>query len=333
MVQALTRGALLALVLFSPARAAEPIKLKLAFPTSDRSALYLHAVKPFVDAVNNEAEGLIRIEVYFSGALGGRPRPRLLIDGVADMAAIVPGECEPRFPDDTVLKLPGLFDNAREATLTYTRLIEANALSGYQDFYVIGAFSAGPANIHSRKPLSSLAGLRGMTISATSTIEATVLERLGAISRVSQIPYAMDAISAGNVDGAAVPPSAFIAFGIARVTAFHYLLPVSLTPLALIMDRETFDALPEQAKNIIRKYSGAWMAEGFVAHWQVIETEELERITSNHQRKVTVPSPLDLESAQAVFRSVSDEWAAQSPRNSQLLRFVKEQLAEIRSPR
>ena len=234
MVEAMARCALLALVLFSPAVAAEPIKLKLAFPTSDRSALYLYAIKPFVDAVNTEADGLIKIEVYFSGVLGGRPRPQLLLDGVADMASIAPGECEPRFPDDTVLKLPGLFDDAREATLSYTALIHANALKGYEDFFVIGAFSAGPANIHSRKRLTLLSDLTGMRISATSTIEAIVLERLGAVSSLVQIPQAMDAISAGTIDGVAAPPSAFVAFGIARVTSYHYLLPVSLTPLALI---------------------------------------------------------------------------------------------------
>ncbi len=47
----------------------EPIKLRLAFFSSDRANVYLAAIKSFVDAVNGEAKGLIDIEVYFSGAL------------------------------------------------------------------------------------------------------------------------------------------------------------------------------------------------------------------------------------------------------------------------
>jgi TRAP-type C4-dicarboxylate transport system substrate-binding protein len=152
MIKALVRCALLALVLFSSAAAAEPITLKLAFPTSDRAELYLYAIKPFVDAVNTEANGLMKIEVYFSGVLGGSGpiQPQHVLDGVADMASIVSGQFPLRFPDDTVLELPGLIHDMREATLSYTGLIHANALRGYEGFFVIGAFSTGPGNIHSR---------------------------------------------------------------------------------------------------------------------------------------------------------------------------------------
>jgi TRAP-type transport system periplasmic protein len=46
-----------------------------------------------------------------------------------------------------VLELPGLFHDLREATLSYNGLIRANALRGYEDFFVIGAFSTGPGTI------------------------------------------------------------------------------------------------------------------------------------------------------------------------------------------
>jgi TRAP-type C4-dicarboxylate transport system substrate-binding protein len=332
MIKALACCTLLALMLFSSVAAAQPIKLKLAFFTSDRSELYLYAIKPFVDAVNTEANGLIEIEVYFSGVLGGSPlQPQLVLDGVADMAMIVSGQFPLRFPDDAVLELPGLIHDMREATLSYTGLIHANALRGYEDFFVIGAFSSGPGNVHSRKRLTSLFDLKGMKISATSPMEATVLERLGAASNVLPVRHAMDAISDGSIDGAAVPPAVFAAFGIGRVTTYHYLLPISSAPQALVMNRKKFDGLPEQAQSVIRKYSGEWMATGFVAHWQVLEKRELERIKSNARRTMTFPSPMDIEAAQAVFQSVNDEWAAKSPRNLELLTMVEKELVKIRS--
>jgi TRAP-type C4-dicarboxylate transport system substrate-binding protein len=332
MIKALTRCALLALVLFSSAAAAEPIKLKLAFNTSDRSDLYLYTIKSFVDAVNTEANGLIEIEVYFSGVLGGSPpQPQLVLDGVADMAVILSGLSPLRFPDDAVLELPGLFHDTREATLAYAGLIHANALRGYEDFFVIGAFSSGPGNIHSRQRLTSLSDLNGMKISARSTIEATALERLGAVSNVLPLPQAIDAISAGSIDGTAVPPAVFPYFGIGRLTTYHYLLSISAAPLALVMNRKKFEGLPEQAQRVIRKYGGEPMAARFVAHWQVLEKEELERIKSNARRTMTFPSRTDIEAAQVVFQSVNDEWAAKSPRNLELLTMVEKELAKIRS--
>src|SRR5262249_47266426 len=67
--------AALACVLLSAAAAAEQAKLKLSFSTSDRANVYAAAIKPFVEAVNAEAKGLLEIEVFFSGTLGRRQPP------------------------------------------------------------------------------------------------------------------------------------------------------------------------------------------------------------------------------------------------------------------
>jgi TRAP-type C4-dicarboxylate transport system substrate-binding protein len=130
------------------------------------------------------------------------------------------------------------------------------------------------------------------------------------------IPQTMDAISAGRIDGTAVPPAVYSVFGIGRVTAYHYLLRISAAPLALVMNRKKFDSLPEQAQSVIRKYSGEWMAARFVARWKVLETEEIERIKSNARHTTTFPSSMDMEAAQAMFQFVNDEWAAKSPSQS-----------------
>src|SRR6478672_4587157 len=83
------RIAAMAATLLLPLTAtAEPVTLKLSFFTSDRSVAYQTAVKPFVDAVNSEGEGLLKIDVYPSGALGKvqRDLPKQVLDGIADIA-------------------------------------------------------------------------------------------------------------------------------------------------------------------------------------------------------------------------------------------------------
>jgi TRAP-type C4-dicarboxylate transport system substrate-binding protein len=63
------------------------------------------------------------------------------------------------------------------------------------------------------------------------------------------------------------------------------------------MNRKKFEGLPEQAQRVIRKYGGEPMAARFVAHWQVLEKEGLERIKSNARRTMTFPSRTDIEAA------------------------------------
>src|SRR5204862_879494 len=132
----------LALTLLPFGANAEPIKLKLAFFSSDRAVLYSGGVKPFVNAVNAEVGDLLKIEVFFSGALGKVPQqqPQLVRDGTADLAYIIPGYTEEQFPDNAVIELPGLFRDQREASLVFTRLIAAHPLRGDEDFVVITAF-------------------------------------------------------------------------------------------------------------------------------------------------------------------------------------------------
>ena len=128
------------------AATAEPVTLKLSFFTSDRSIAYQAAVKPFVDAINADGQGPLKIDVYPSGALGKvqSELPKQVLDGTADIAFIVPGQNPELFQDNAVVELPGLFRDSREASLTYTRLVASNSLAGYQDYFVIGAFATQP---------------------------------------------------------------------------------------------------------------------------------------------------------------------------------------------
>jgi TRAP-type C4-dicarboxylate transport system substrate-binding protein len=335
MIKSLARCALFLLALLPATSVAEPIKLKLSFFTSDGSQVYLHAIKPFVDAVNAEGKGLLEIEVFFSGALGRlqAEQPQLVLDGVADIAFVVPGQTPDLFQDTAVIELPGQFRDAREATLTYTRLLAAHALKGYEDFFVIGSFSANPNSIHSRKPIASIVDLKGQRLRINNLREAAALEKLGAVPVLLSIIQTPEAISKGTIDGATLPPSALLDFGIARATSNHYLLRTSAAPLALLMNRKKFGSLPEQARTLIRKYSGEWPAKYYIENIERLDAQELKRIQSDPKRTVVFPSQSDLNTAQAAFEVANEEWQARNPRNRELLTAVKAEIAKLRSTR
>ena len=157
-----------------PAAADEPITLKLSFFASDRTDAYQSAVKPFVDAVNAEAKakGLLHIHVYFSGALGKdqSTEAQSVLDGFADIALVVTGLQPDMFYDNTIVELPGLFQDTREATLVFTRLVAAHVLQGYEVF-VIGAFATEPETIHCHAPVAGLKDLIGKRIGTNNKME------------------------------------------------------------------------------------------------------------------------------------------------------------------
>jgi TRAP-type C4-dicarboxylate transport system substrate-binding protein len=335
MFKFMTQCVLFLSVLSPHVAATEPIELKLAFFSSDQSMTYLAAIKPFIDVVNSEGHDQVKVILYSGGVLGRdiSQQPDLVLDGKADIAFVVPGYTPARFPDNAVIELPGLFHDTREATLVYTRLIALNALKGYEDFVVIGAYESEPETIHSRLPIASIGDLKGQRIRVNNAIEAATLEKLGAIPVPMQITKVTTAISSGEIDGTAVPRTPLSDYGIKRVATNHYFLGTSGAPLALLMNRKKFDALPKPVQDIVRRYSGDWSAARFIEMYDRSDFQVSEQLKSDPDRIVIYPSPSDLKIAHAAFKAVIAEWAAQSPHDSDLLRLTEAEIARLRATR
>src|SRR5262245_51828655 len=121
---------------------AEPVTLKLSFFASDTEVNYARAIKPWVEAVNSDPSGAVKIEAYPNDALGKAlpAQPQLVLDGVADIAFVNPALVPGRFPDDQVFELPGFVANMKEGVALYQALLKSNSLRGYADYVVIGSF-------------------------------------------------------------------------------------------------------------------------------------------------------------------------------------------------
>jgi len=333
MIKTVARFLPLAFLLCPILAAAEPITLKLSFFTSDRSIAYSAVVKPFVDAVNRDGKDRLKIQVYPSGTLGTvqKELPQLVLRGDADIAFIVPGQNPELFTDNTVIELPGLYRNAREASLVYTRLINANLLAGYENFFPIVTVATDPEPIHSRKGLATLADLRGQKIRANNPTGAVALAKLGAVPIVLAFNETATAISAGAIDGATIPTAQLFDVGVGRLVSNHFLLGTSSAPLTLLMNRETFSRLPEDAKTIIRKYSGEWAALRYADVMAQANQTALEEIRADNRRHITIPTAADFEGTQKIFKSVAEEWSSTSVHNRALLKSARDEIAKIRA--
>jgi TRAP-type C4-dicarboxylate transport system substrate-binding protein len=323
--------ALTALALSTTARA-EPTTLKLWFYTAESSTSYQCHVKPFVEAINNDSAQIVRIDVTFNPAI--RPLEdqfKPIMGGDFDITIVTPGYVPARFKDTEVLQLPGLFHDQLESIRAYEALVDANELPGYQDLYVLGAFLSLGESIHSRKPTAQLADLRGQNIRVNNEIEAATLRKFGANPVFLPITQTMDGLGKGTVDGVAIPTPAILDFGIGRMTTNQYLLPTGPVPTILTMMRARFSTLSPAAQANIRKHAGAEFAQHAAACMLARDREVTARLQADTRRKVTVPSAADRAEADQVFAQVTREWAAQRPRNQELLNLVKAEITKARA--
>jgi TRAP-type C4-dicarboxylate transport system substrate-binding protein len=320
-------------LMLSFAASAEPVTLKMAFLTSDRSQVYMSIAKPFVDEINRRGYDILKIEGQFGGVLARAPdqQVQLVVDGKADIVFVVPSLTPDRFPDNTVIELPGLFRDSREASLVYTRLVAANALRGYEGFVVLAAVATQTETIHSRKPIASLADIKGQRLRVNNDTLGAFVTKLGATPAAMSLNFTAGEISSGKLDGALLQLAQLTDFGIGRLVTNHYLLDTGSVPLLLMMNRKVFDSLSETAKKLIRDYTGEWLANRYAEAAETFGRQALEGLKAEPRRTVVVPSPADLSESARVANIVAEEWAAESPRNRELLTRVRAEIAKIRS--
>jgi TRAP-type C4-dicarboxylate transport system substrate-binding protein len=320
-------------LLLPTAAVSEPITLKLAFFSSDRTHIYRAAIKPFVDAVNAQGQGKVQIEIHLSGSLGQYPikQSKMLRDGKADIAFVVQPYETKEFPDSTVIEMPGLFKNAREASLAFSHMASNGLMRGFDDFVILGAYAGEPESLHMRPPVASLADLKGKRVRTNNKIETAIFKKLDISPKFIPLTTTALAISAGEVDGAAAPPVPMIEFGIGRVTPYHYMLGTSCVPFSLLMTKQRFERLPADVQALIRKYSGEWLTDQYIRVNATSTELVMNQLKSEPRRHVVFPSQADLKIAYGIFDAIVSAYTGGSPHNAELVKAAKAEVARIRS--
>jgi TRAP-type C4-dicarboxylate transport system substrate-binding protein len=326
--------ALLFAVLFTTATAqAQPVKLRFASSIPDGETATV-LFKPFVEAVNKEANGAIEIELFQNGVLGRNPlqQAQMIIDGVADLAWVILPQSRGRFRETEVLELPGMFRDLEEATNVSNRLLKKGLLQGFDEYYVVGLVGTGPTSIHSRGQISSIDSIKGKKIRAGGAIESAAIRSLGGAPVALTFTEIIEAVGRGNVDGITALPSTLFDFGFVSVVNTHYFTRLGNLPMAILMNKQKFDELPKAGQDAIRKFSGDWIAEkynqGIGRYYQSLAAQ----LQSDPKRKVIMPSDTELTQAQASFRPVIEEWASKDIRNRQLFNSLRDEITTIRQP-
>ncbi|CAO3358518.1 TRAP transporter substrate-binding protein DctP [Azospirillum melinis] len=325
--------AVLSLCLLPAAAKADPVQLKFAVFAPDTELTWQAAIKPFIEAVNEEAKDTIRIVGYPNGALGRNlaQQSQMVLDGVADFAFVIPGLTPGRFADNGLVELPGIFRDAKDSTLAYNTLVQTGKMRGYERYYVVAALGTIPSSIHTRQQIGSLDDLRDKKIRSVNAMEAKSIKAIGAAPILMPVNEAGEAIARGTIDGTAMQPVPLVDFGLSRITTSHYVANIGVSPLAILMNKEKFESLPISAQEAIRKYSGAWFTDRYIAALTKQTDKVMDGFAADPKHKVIRPSASDQQRLDTVYRQVADQWASESPHNAELLALLRAEVAKARA--
>jgi len=327
-------AALAAAMLLPSTAAAQATKLKFAVFIPD-SPVVKDVFRPFAENVNRDGRGLVEIEVFGNGALGRNPlqQAQMVRDGVADMAWVILPQARGMFRETEVLELPGMFRDVVEASTVSSRMLAKGHFKGFEEFFPVGLVGTGPMSLHSRGSIRSFSDIAGKKIRAAGPLESATITAMGAAPVGLTINEVIEAVGRGNVDAVTSLPSMLFDLGFYQVTNTHYFIRMGNLPMAILMNRKKFDSLSKPAQDVIRKYSGEWLAARFNASQGPYYTALIQRLKADPKRVVVEPGDAEVALITARFKPVIDQWTARSPRHRELLQLLEQEIALVRSGR
>ncbi|MEK9776133.1 MAG: TRAP transporter substrate-binding protein, partial [Quisquiliibacterium sp.] len=227
------------------------------------------AIDPWARKVEAESKGRIRVQVFPSMQLGGKP-PELFDqarDGVVDIVWTVLGYTPGRFPKCEAFELPFSAGDAEPASRAFQAYVEKYAMDEFKDVKLIAVHVHGPGLIHSRNPVRKLEDLKGMKIRGGSRVINIMLEQLGATPVGMPVPAVGEALSKGVISGTTIPWEVVPAVKVQQIVKNHTTFsgPKGLytQTFGVVMNKASYQKLAPDLRAIIDRNSGSEAAALF----------------------------------------------------------------------
>jgi TRAP-type C4-dicarboxylate transport system substrate-binding protein len=220
-------------------------------------------ITPWAEKVTKEAGGKLKVEVYPSMQLGGRP-PALIDqarDGVVDIIWTLTGYTPGRFPRTEVFELPFIAASAEATSQAAWEFYEKYLKKEFESVHVIAVHVHGPGLLHVKgNGVQKLEDLKGLKLRGPTRQATALLAALGATPVGMPVPAMPEALSKGVIDGTVIPWEVTTPLKVAQLVQSHTNFTGSrglyTSFFVFAMNKAKYDALPADIKKVIDANSG-----------------------------------------------------------------------------
>lgn len=259
-----TAALVAALGLTAQSVSAQEVTLRFQHFVSPASANPTYFMQPWADAIEEQSNGRIRIELYPFMQLGGSAPNQydLIRDGAIDGGWVIPGYQPNRFPEAEALELPFMTTKSgEEASAAAWEFTQEYLMDDFADVQVIAAHMHGPGIVHKRGgSIETVEDFAGLKLRGPSRAATLLLEELGATPIGMPVPQFPEALSRGVVDGGVITWEMAPSLKLDELTDSHTDVAGdrSLYNLYFIwaMNKDVYEDLPDDLRAIIDANSG-----------------------------------------------------------------------------
>lgn len=238
-------------------------ELQMSYFVGQRHPMVKAVVVPLQKKLAELSGGELTVKVHFGGSLvkGGPPQYGALLQGVSDLAFSLPGYLGPKFPFSNAVTIPGITQNAEDATNKLWNAMDV--VETEYDAKIIALWAVDPKILLTRKPINALSDLKGLKIRVTSKQDESYVNKLGAVSVASGVTVIHQNFTNGVIDGVHIGASAIRSFKLHEPADYVVTnLPPSMSPIYILMNQDKFNSLTPKQQGWINQVAGRELSLG-----------------------------------------------------------------------
>jgi TRAP-type C4-dicarboxylate transport system substrate-binding protein len=335
------RGVLLAaaigaLGLAGPAAAAE-VTLTLHHFLGPKAPAQVAFFEPWAKKVEAASKGRIKIEIFPSMTLGGKP-PELYAqarDGVADIVWTVGGYTPGAFPRSEVFELPGVHRGSAKATTLAIQDLMGQIGADFTDTHPLLIHAhAGQVLFSVKKPVQGLADMAGLKIRVPSRTGAMLIEAWGAQPVSMPVPELPQALSKGAIDATLIPFEVATPLKVPELVKFATVgaegKRFGTAVFIFTMNKQRWEKLPADLRAVLDAHSGTAIAAEIGQVWDDVEKPGIDALGKAGGQMITLDAAaqaaLDAR-AEAVIGRWTAEVTAKGVDGAALVKAAREAVA------
>ncbi|MBS0316986.1 MAG: TRAP transporter substrate-binding protein DctP [Proteobacteria bacterium] len=256
-----------------PARADTTLVINAFLPAQD--PMNTKVLKPWAEAVEKATAGRVRVQIPPTSVAAPDQLWNSVRNGVVDGAYFFNGTVPNQLKLMQMPQLPFLGTSARANSVAFWRTYEKyfKPASEYKDVHLLALMVIPTGHIYSLKgPIESGNDIRGVKIWALPGVPAKLMAMAGAGVVSTPAAKMSEIVAGGMVDGfVGIPDMHAEAFKVIRYAKSATIVPggISTPSFSLILNRQKWESLSPQDRDIITKLSGEAFADRMAAFDEV----------------------------------------------------------------
>jgi TRAP-type transport system periplasmic protein len=295
---------------------AQEVTLKVHHFLPPVSHQHKNMLVPWAERVGKASGGRIKIDIYPSMQLGGKP-PQLADqarDGVVDIVWTLPGYSPGRFVRTEVFELPFMHSSTKATTLAINEFVQTHG-EDFKDYKLLSVHVHAGQVFHSHEPIRKASDLKGTKIRTPTRTGAWMIEAMGATPIGAPVPQIPEMLSKKIVDSVMIPYEVTLPLKVNELVDYHTVLGdpkvnrINTSTFMLAMNKAKYDSMPKDLQKILDDNSGMNIAEWLGDIWDAAEVPGEAKCAASGEIITMIPAEVDKLRAM-VEQPVIDRWIA-----------------------